>query len=83
MSEFHDGNEPRRGPNEASAGRPRFALRTLPTTAEPEIDGSVVLTGLLDVTTAVGFDVAVPEPSAFAALTCERILKPASASRRV
>src|SRR3990170_2606811 len=26
---------------------PRFAVRTLPTTAVPEIDGSVVLTGLL------------------------------------
>ncbi len=58
-------------------------MRTLPTTAGPEIDGSVVLTGLAAVMTAVGFDVAVSEPSALVALTCERILKPASASRRV
>jgi hypothetical protein len=45
--------------------------------------GFVRLVGRAEVTTFVGFDVARVDPSAFDAMTCERILKPASACRSV
>jgi hypothetical protein len=48
----------------------------------PLIDGSFVFVGRAEVTTSVGFDVAVVAPSAFRATTCERIRKPASGSSR-
>jgi hypothetical protein len=41
-----------------------------------------MLVGLAGVTTAVGFDVAVSEPSSLRAVTWERIRNPASACRR-
>jgi hypothetical protein len=62
---------------------PRLAVRRLPTVAEPEIVGSRVFAGLADCTTLVGFEVAIAEPSAFVAITCIRIRKPASAWRSV
>src|SRR5262245_2413682 len=61
---------------------PRFAVSWLPVLAVPEIVGGLVFAGRAETTTLVGLDVDVACPSAFVAVTCDRILNPASAGRR-
>src|SRR4051794_23869194 len=61
---------------------PGFAVSVSPTTALPVIDGCTVLTGPpLAATVDVWFEFAVELPSAFAAVTTARSVRPASALR--
>jgi hypothetical protein len=64
---------------------PRLASRRLPGAGVPEMVGRDVFTGaplvLCGWTTAVGFEAATVEPSAFDAVTRKRIRNPVSAPR--
>jgi hypothetical protein len=62
---------------------PGSAVCVAPSIGDPEIVGGTTLRGLAEPwTTAVAFDTAESEPSAFVAVTRTRIRIPTSASRR-
>jgi len=65
---------------------PAFAVSVCPTCGVPEIVGGLVFRGApaawVDLTTFVGSDVAVADPSAFVAVTRTRIRWPTSAGRK-